>query len=134
MTDVPAERRRGLTEALVESQRRLGALRAVPVVAGAYAVLFLVTLLLDNPARRVAGCVLLASLVMHCLARPAGGWRVFWLAGIACATCTILDDILALPRWTALVFGPFAILLAWYEDHPDDAGTDADGPARRPAH
>ena len=109
-----------MTQTPAERWRRLGALRAVAVVAAAYAVLFPVTLLLDNPARRIAGAILFAVLVAHCLARPAGGWRVFFLAGLPCATCTLLDDIIALPRETGLVLFPLALLLAWYEDHPDE--------------
>ena len=109
-----------MTQTPVERWRRLGALRAVAVVAAAYAVLFPVTLLLDNPARRIAGAILFALLVAHCLARPAGGWRVFFLAGLPCATCTLLDDIIALPRETGLALLPLALMLAWYEDHPDE--------------
>jgi hypothetical protein len=109
---------------LAERWRRLGALRAVSVVAAAYAVLIPVTLLLDNPARRIAGAILFAQLVAHCLARPAGGWRMFFLTGLPCATCTLLDDILALPRETGLALFPFALILAWYEDHPDEPGDE----------
>lgn len=109
-----------MTETLAERWDRLGALRAVAVVAAAYLVLFPVTLLLDNPARRITGAILFALLVAHCLARLAGGWRVFFLAGLPCATCTLLDDIIALPRETGLVLFPLAMLLAWYEDHPDE--------------
>jgi hypothetical protein len=99
---------------------RLGALGALPVVLAGYAVLTPVTLAFDNPPRRIAGAILLAFVLAHCLARPAGGWRVFFLVGLSCITCTIVDDILALPRWVGLVFGPIALLLAWYEDHPDE--------------
>jgi hypothetical protein len=110
---------------LADARRRLGRLPALTVVTVTYAALAPITLLVDNPARRIAGSILLALLVLHCLARPAGGWRVFFLAGVACMTCTILDDILALPREVGLGFGPFAVLLAWYEDHPDeDDGAD----------
>ena len=120
-----------MTGALAERWRGLGALRAVPVVVDTYAVLFPVTLLLDSPARRIAGAVLFAVLVAHCLARPAGGWRVFFLAGLPCATCTILDDILALPRETGLAVLPLALILAWYEDHPDEE--DGEFPSAREA-
>ena len=109
-----------MTEALAVRWRELGALPALTVVVASYAILFPVTLLLDNPARRIAGAILFALLVAHCLARPAGGWRVFFLAGLACATCTLLDDIFALPRETGLGLFPLAVILAWYEDHPDD--------------
>jgi len=109
-----------MTRTLADRWRRLGGLPALHVVVGSYAVLFPITLALDNPARRIAGSILLASLVLHCLARPQGGWGVFFLTGVACATCTIVDDILALPRETGLALFPLAVMLAWYEDHPDE--------------
>lgn len=99
----------------------------MPVVATSYAVLLPATLGLDNPARRIVGALLLACLILHCLARPAGGGRILALAGVTCATCTILDDIIALPRWTGLLFCPFALVLAWYEDHSDGQDLAAPG-------
>lgn len=115
-----------MTEQLALRWRELGALPALTVVVASYVVLFPVTLLLDNPARRIAGAILFALLVAHCLARPAGGWRVFFLAGVAVATCTLLDDILALPRETGLALFPLAVILAWYEDHPDDGREESE--------
>jgi len=112
---------------------QVGHLRALPVVAVTYGVLFPVVLALDNPARRIAGCVLIGALVIHCLARPTGGWGVFFLAGLPAMTGTGLDDVLALPRWTGLAFLPFALVLAWFEDHPDEDDERSDRPARRPA-
>jgi len=105
---------------LRERWRQLGRLPALGVVAATYAVLLPVVLAVDNPARRIAGCVLIAVLVSHCLARTAGGWRVFIIAGVTALLGTVLDDIIALPRWTGLLFGPFALVLAWFEDHPDE--------------
>ena len=110
-----------MSSALRDRWERVGALAALPVVAVTYGLLFPVVLALDNPARRTAGCALIGALVIHCLARPAGGWRVFVLAGLPAMTGTVLDDILALPRWTGLAFLPFALVLAWFEDHPDDS-------------
>jgi len=122
-----------VSPALRDRWERFGRVGALPVVAVTFAVLFVVVLLLDNPARRAVGCVLIAALLLHCLARPAGGARVFFLAGLPALIGTVVDDIIALPRWTALVFFPFALLLAWYEDHPDEDDEGADGPAREAA-
>ncbi len=99
---------------------RLGALPALPMVAAAYVVLVPVVLLLDDPARVIAGCILVAFLALYSLARPGGGAGVFFLAGVPALTSTVLDDVFAWPRWTGLCFLPFAIALAWFEDHPDD--------------
>ncbi|MGH2841645.1 MAG: hypothetical protein ACRDKY_12560 [Solirubrobacteraceae bacterium] len=101
---------------------RLGALPALPVVAGAYVVLFPIVLVLDNPARRIAGCVLIALLALYCAARPRGRAGVFFLAGVPALICTVLDDVFAWPRWTGLCFLPFAVALAWFQDHPDEPG------------
>jgi hypothetical protein len=109
-----------MSEPLRERWERLGALPALPVVAGAYAVLFPVTLVLDNPARTTIGVALVVLLALYCLARPRGGWGVFVLAGVPALTCTVLDFVFALPRWTGLCFCPFALALAWFQDHPDE--------------
>lgn len=112
---------------------RLGALRALPVVGAAYVVLFPVVLALDNPARRIAGGALVALLALYCLARPRGGMGVFFLAGVPALTSTVLDDVFALPRWTGLCFFPFALVLAWFQDHPDEPDEEArDDRVRRP--
>ncbi len=108
-----------MTGSIRDARERLGALPALPVVACAYGVLFPIVLALDDPSRRIAGCVLIAFVALYCLARPQGGWGVFFLAGVPALTCTVLDDILALPRWIGLCFFPFAVALAWFEDHPD---------------
>ena len=106
---------------------RLGRLRALPAVGATYAVLFPLVLALDNPARRIIGCVLVGLLALYCLARPRGGWGVFFIAGVPALTGAVLDDVFALPRWTGLCFLPFALALAWYEDHPDEGAPDAAG-------
>lgn len=103
-----------------ERWEQLGALPALPVVAGAYIVLFPIVLALGDPARVTAGCVVVAFLALYSLARPLGGAGVFVLAGIPALTSAVLDDVFAWPRWLGLCFVPFAVALAWYQDHPDD--------------
>lgn len=113
-----------MSGSLRDAWARLSALPALPAVAGAYVVLFGVVLALDNPARRIIGTVLVACLAAYSLARPRGGWGVFFLAGVPAMTCTVLDDVFAFPRWTGLCFFPFAVALAWFEDHPEEADED----------
>lgn len=109
---------------------QIGALRALPVVAVTYALLLPIVLALGEPARRIAGCLLIAALVVHCLARPSGGWAVFFLAALPAATGSVLDDVIALPRWLGLCFLPFALVLAWFQDHPDEPHEDGVVPGR----
>jgi len=109
-----------MTGSVRDAWARLSGLPALPIVAGAYVVLFPVVLALGNPARRIIGSVIVALLALYCLARPRGGWGVFFLAGVPALTCTVLDDVFAFPRWTGLCFVPFAVALAWFEDHPDN--------------
>jgi hypothetical protein len=105
---------------LRDGVQRLGAVPALPVVAATFVVLAPVVLALDNPVRRIIGCALIAVVALYCLARPRGGWGVFFLAGVPALICTVLDGVFAWPRWTGLCFAPFALALAWYQDHPDD--------------
>jgi hypothetical protein len=102
------------------SWQRLGGLGALPVVAGAYVVAFPIVLVLGDPARVIAGSVLAVLLALYCLARPVGGWGVFFLVGVPVLISAVLDDVFAWPRWIALCFCPFAVGLAWFQDHPDE--------------
>ncbi|MDX6690094.1 MAG: hypothetical protein QOG15_1551 [Solirubrobacteraceae bacterium] len=99
---------------------RLRAVPTLPVIAATFAILFVLVFAVADPVRRIIGCVLIAGVAGYCLARRRGGLGVFFLAGVPALTCTVLDDVFAWPRWTGLCFAPFALVLAWYEDHPDE--------------
>lgn len=109
-----------MSAAAREGLGRLRAVPVLPVVAVTFVVLVPVVFGFDNPVRRILGCAIVAAVALYCLARPRGGLGVFFLAGVPALTCTVLDGVFAWPRWTGLCFAPFALALAWYQDHPDE--------------
>jgi hypothetical protein len=120
-----------MSGSLRERWQRLGALPALPIVIGAYVVLFPVVLALGDPARAILGGLVVVIVAVYCLARPHGGGGVFVLAGVPALTSAVIDDYFGWPRETGLFFFPFAVALAWFADHPDEEDEPMESPRER---
>jgi hypothetical protein len=107
---------------------RFGALPAIAIVAGLYAVAYGGSLAFGGATDDAIALTAFGVLVLYCLAR--GGWDVFWIAVSPGGFASLLHDLFDLPR-TPIALGllPLALFAAWVEDHPDDdAAGEEDAP------
>jgi hypothetical protein len=79
--------------------RGFGCSPAVPLVAGYYLLVVMLSLLLSGDAATFAGLALLAVLGAYCVARPSGGLDIFLLAAAPAAVSAVAEEIADIPRW-----------------------------------
>ena len=94
---------------MTDAWRRFGRLPAAPVVGVYFTVALAMALALGDAATWV-GVGLTALFVLYCVARPAEGVNVFFIAAAPGALATLAHDIVGTPRWLGVVLVPFALL------------------------
>lgn len=99
---------------------RFGALPALPFVVLFFVVTGVATLTTDQTTSTVVGVVLVALLLVYCVARPAGGTDLFLYVAAPNAGWQMAKDLFGAPYWVYLALLPIALIGAWNVDHPDE--------------
>jgi hypothetical protein len=113
--------------AVRDAWTRWGLLPAAVVVPAFFLVALALVLAFDDRVRAVGGLVLAAALVSYCVARPSGGWDLFWVVAIPNAAATIAHDVVGAPRWIGVVLVPFVLWEAWRMDRAAGRTAESDG-------